>query len=116
VLLVACAGEQVVGFTAVGPSSDKDADEAAGELLTLGVHPDARRCGHGSRLLNAAVDTLRGKGFSSVSVWLLAQDEDTRGFLTAAGFSPDSAFRDRVVDADGALAREVRLIADISPE
>jgi ribosomal protein S18 acetylase RimI-like enzyme len=116
VLLVACAGEQVVGLAAVGPSSDKDAGDTSGELLTLGVHPDARRCGHGSRLLNAAVDTLRGKGFSSVSVWLLAQDEDTRGFLTAAGFSPDSAYRDRVVDADGALAREVRLIADISPE
>ena len=116
VLLVACAGEQVVGFAAVGPSSDKDADKASGELLTLGVHPDARHGGHGSRLLNAAVDTLRGKGFSSVSVWLLAQDEDTRAFLTAAGFSPDSAYRDRVVDADGALAREVRLIADISPE
>jgi ribosomal protein S18 acetylase RimI-like enzyme len=116
VLLVACAGKQVVGLAAVGPSSDKDAGDTSGELLTLGVHPDARRCGHGSRLLNAAVDTLRGKGFSSVSVWLLAQDEDTRGFLTAAGFSPDSAFRDRVVDADGALAREVRLIADISPE
>jgi GNAT superfamily N-acetyltransferase len=116
VLLVACAGEQVVGLAAVGPSSDKDAGDTSGELLTLGVHPDARRCGHGSRLLNAAVDTLRGKGFSSVSVWLLAQDEDTRGFLAAAGFSPDSAYRDRVVDAEGAVAREVRLIADISPE
>ena len=30
-----------------------------GELSALGVHPEARRVGHGSRLLNAAVDTLR---------------------------------------------------------
>ena len=114
VLLVGCAGEQVVGFAAVGPSVDPDADETSGELLTLGVHPDARRSGHGSRLLNAAVDTLRGKGFRSMSAWLLAGDEDTRAFLTAAGLSPDSAYRDRVIDADGTVAREVRLIADLS--
>ena len=33
---------------------------AAASCCALGVHPDARRQGHGSRLLNAAVDTLRG--------------------------------------------------------
>jgi len=113
VLLVGCAGEQVVGFAAVGPSADPDADQTSGELLTLGVHPDARRSGHGSRLLNAAVDTLRGKGFRSMSAWLLAADQDTRAFLTTAGLSPDSAYRDRVIDADGKVAREVRLTADL---
>ena len=115
-LLVGCAGEQVVGFAAVGPSVDPDADETSGELLALGVHPDARRSGHGSRLLNAAVDTLRGKGFHSMSAWLLAGDEDTRAFLTAAGLSPDSAYRDRVIDVDGKVAREVRLTADLSQD
>jgi ribosomal protein S18 acetylase RimI-like enzyme len=114
VLLVGCAGEQVVGFAAVGPSTDRDATETSGEVLALGVHPDARRSGHGSRLLNAAVDTLRGKGFDSMCVWLLARDEDTRVFLTAAGLSPDGAYRDRLIDPDGTQAREVRLTADLS--
>jgi len=114
VLLVGCAGEQVVGFAAVGPSVDPDATETSGEVLALGVHPDARRSGHGSRLLNAAVDTLRGKGFDTLSIWILASDEATRAFLTTAGLSPDSAYRDRVIDADGKVAREVRLTADLS--
>ena len=114
VLLVGCAGEQVVGFAAVGPSADADATETSGEVLALGVHPDARRSGHGSRLLNAAVDTLRGKGFDTISTWILANDEATRAFLTAAGLSPDSAFRDRVIDVDGTVAREVRLSANLS--
>jgi GNAT superfamily N-acetyltransferase len=100
----------------VGPSVDPDATEKSGEVLALGVHPDARRSGHGSRLLNAAVDTLRGKGFDSLSVWLLAGDEHTRAFLTTAGLSPDGAYRDRVIDPDGALAREVRLTADLTPQ
>jgi ribosomal protein S18 acetylase RimI-like enzyme len=114
VLLVGCAGAQVVGFAAVSPSTDPDATETSGEVLALGVHPDARRSGHGSRLLNAAVDTLRDKGFGSMSVWLLACDEDTRTFLTAAGLSPDGAYRDRVIDVERTLAREVRLTADLS--
>lgn len=114
VLLVGCAGEQVVGFAAVGPSAD--ATDTSGEVLALGVHPDARRSGHGSRLLNAAVDTLRGKGFDAISIWILARDEATRAFLTAAGLSPDSAFRDRVVDADGTVAREVRLTAHLAQD
>jgi GNAT superfamily N-acetyltransferase len=114
VLLVACAGEQIVGFVAVGPSVDPDASETSGEVLAFGVYPDARNGGHGSRLLNAAVDTLRGKGFESVSTWILATDEATRAFLLAAGLSPDSAFRDRIIDVDGSVAREVRLTADLS--
>lgn len=116
VLLVACAGEQVVGFAAVGPSVDPDAHESTGEVLALGVHPDGRRSGHGSRLLNAAVDTLRGKGFDSLSAWILASDEDTRAFLAAAGLTPDSAYRDRVIDAERTLAREVRLTAQLSQD
>lgn len=113
-LLVACAGEQVVGFASIGPSQDPDASPETGELSVLGVHPQARRSGHGSRLLNAAVDTLRGAGAEALSTWVLATDEETRAFLAAAGLHPDGAYRDRVVSPDGATAREVRLVADIT--
>lgn len=110
-LLVACAGEQVVGVAAVGPSQDPDAGPARGEVTLLGVHPGARRQGHGSRLLNAAVDVLREAGAEDVATWLPADDAAGRAFLLAAGLSPDGAHRDRVVSADGATLREVRLVA-----
>ena len=112
-LLAACAGEQVVGFASVGPSQDPDASALTGELTAIAVHPQARRVGHGSRLLNAAVDTLRGAGADTIHAWLLASDEQTRGFFVRAGLSPDGAFRDRVVSPDGRTAREVRLVAAI---
>ncbi len=108
-LLVACAGEQVVGAVAVGPAQDPDAEPAWAEVTLLAVHPDARRQGHGSRLLNAAVDVLREAGAEAVTAWLLADDEATRGFLAASGFGPDGAYRDRVVSPDGGTLREVRL-------
>ena len=112
-LLAACAGDQVVGFASIGPSQDPDASPETGELSALGVHPEARRVGHGSRLLNAVVDTLRGAGATRLHTWVLASDEATRGFLLASGLGPDGAFRDRVVSRDGDTAREVRLVADL---
>ena len=113
-LLVACAGEQVVGFAAVGPSSDPDAHDIDGELLVLGVHPEARGAGHGSRLVNAAVDTARGAGFTALRGWLLGTDERTRAFLGAAGLEADGAYRDRVVGpTETDVAREVRVVGSI---
>ena len=113
VLLVACAGEQVVGFAAVGASNDADADPGTAELLVLGVHPDARRQGHGSRLLHAVVDTTRARGRSELAAWVLAGDDATRGFLTAAGMVADGAHRERVVSQDGGTTGEIRLSAAV---
>jgi ribosomal protein S18 acetylase RimI-like enzyme len=117
-LLVACAGEQVVGAAAIGPSQDPDAGPATGEVTLLAVHPQARRQGHGSRLLNAGVDLLREAGADSVAAWLLADDEQGRAFLAFSGFGPDGAYRDRVVSPDGQTLREVRLSAalDLPPD
>ncbi len=115
-LLVACAGDQVVGLAAIGPSQDPDAGSAAGEVTVLAVHPDARRQGHGSRLLNASVDLLAEAGAESVTLWLLTDDERTRAFLAASGFAPDGAFRDRVVSPAGDTLREVRLTAELGED
>jgi GNAT superfamily N-acetyltransferase len=113
VLLVACAGEQVVGLAAVGASSDPDADDSTAELLVLAVHPDARRQGHGSRLLHAVVDTARARGRDRLTAWALASAGEVRAFLVAAGLDSDGAHRQRVVGPDGETAEEVRLSASL---
>lgn len=115
-LLVACAGPQVVGYLALGPAEEEPGVdvERSGAVYDGGVHPDARGAGHGSRLLNAAVDTLRAghDDLAAVVVWVRAEAEGTLGFLQAAGFAPDGAWRDRVVGEDGRTTREVRLVAE----
>lgn len=113
-LLVACAGEEVVGFAAIGPSADPDATDVDAELLVAGVRPEARRGGHGSRLLNATVDTAGLTGFARVRTWLLESDRSTRAFLEAAGFIPDGARRERVTGPEeGDIAGELRLTVDV---
>ena len=120
-VMVATAGPEVVGFVAFGPSSDADAaapgvDEPDAEIVTLLVLPAARRTGHGSRLLNATVDTLRENGFGLVRTWVPEPDKERVDFLRAAGFAPDGAAR--VLDAgDGAsTVRELRLSARIDDQ
>lgn len=112
-LLVACAADEVVGFVAIGPSQDPDAGQTTGEITALGVHPHHRRQGHGSRLLNAAVDILREAGAEHVAAWCLVEHEGVRSFLTGSGLMPDGAFRDRVVSPEDDTAREVRLVATL---
>ncbi|MCE0485348.1 GNAT family N-acetyltransferase [Ornithinimicrobium sediminis] len=113
--LVACAGDQVVGLAALGPADPGEAGlpEGAGELLVLGVHPDARRQGHGSRLLNATADTLRAHDHRAVVAWVPAGDEATRAFLGTGGLQPDGAWRERVVGPAGETLREIRVVADL---
>ena len=86
-VLVAVAEGQVVGLATTLPSQDPDADPGAdGAIDELVVDPTARRRGHGSRLLNACVDTLRADGFVRVRHWLRADDDLRRAFLTDATF------------------------------
>lgn len=112
-VMVGCAGDQVVGLVALGPAPEEEAGlpERCGQVLEMSVHPDARRQGHGSRLLNAAGDTLRAHDHTSLACWVRADDEPTRAFLATGGLEPDGAWRERVVGPQGQTLREIRVLA-----
>jgi GNAT superfamily N-acetyltransferase len=116
-VLVACAGPAVVGVAALGPAEDGDLDvRVDAEIGVLLVAPDARRHGHGSRLLMAAVDHLRGDGFERAYAWLPADDLAARAFLVGSGWAPDGAHRGLDLRGDGAVVvTQVRLHTDIRP-
>ena len=106
---------QVVGFATTVPSDDADADPRAdGAVGEFVVDRPAQRRGHGSRLLNAAADTLRADGFTRARWWLDSTDDITRGFLTGAGWEPDGAHREIGTEDGGYRIKQVRLHVDIS--
>jgi len=114
-LLVAINGSGVItGAATIGPCRDGDLASGAptGEIGLFIIDPAHRGLGHGSRLLSAAVDHLRGSGCADVVTWTPLVDEPRRAFFTTAGFGPDSAYRDR--DLGENVLREVRLISDIT--
>jgi GNAT superfamily N-acetyltransferase len=107
--LVALERNRVVGFAITTPATDPDTDPASdGELMELTVDEDERAQGHGSRLLQAAADTMFADRFTRAVAWLVAGDDTGRGFLTAAGWAPDTAHR--TLDLDGSGAHQVRQV------
>lgn len=112
-VLVALERNDVRGFALTQPSPDPDADPVAdGEIAELTVDPAHVREGHGSRLVHAAVDTLRSDRFTRALVWVSSTDDARRGFLTDAGFAPDGAHRELDLHGDGTVTvKQVRLHA-----
>ena len=98
-VLVACDGPTVVGVVSVAPvptSEDRPFDAPGGAILALEVEPTRWCVGHGSRLLAAAVDTLREDGADQVHTWVLDGDNARAQFLSSAGLGPDDVVRELV--------------------
>ena len=110
-VLVALERNRVTGFVLTSAARDPDCDPVAdGELSELTVEPAERGKGHGSRLLQAAVDTLVADRFTRAVAWLVAADDGTRRFLTDAGWAPDTAHRELDLDGTGTTTvKQVRL-------
>lgn len=109
-VLVAVEDTRVVGFAALGPSDDPDAEAGTDGLVAeFVVDPQAQRRGHGSRLLNACVDTLAADGFTRATWWAHASDDVLRRFLTDAGWAADGAHTEVAVAEGGPSLKLVRL-------
>ncbi|WP_229660601.1 GNAT family N-acetyltransferase [Marmoricola endophyticus] len=114
-VLVALERSTVTGFALTGPSADPDLDPVAdGELSDLTVDPEHRRDGHGSRLMQAGVDTLVADRFTRATTWVNAADDATRALLSSAGWAADGAHRELDLRGDGEVrVKQVRLHAAI---
>ncbi|MDZ5663857.1 GNAT family N-acetyltransferase [Nocardioides sp. zg-1308] len=110
-VLVALERNRVVGFALTSAAADPDCDPVAdGELSELTLDPTERGKGHGSRLLQAAVDTLSADRFTRAVSWVNAADDALRTFLTDAGWAPDTAHRELDLDGTGSTTvKQVRL-------
>ena len=114
-VLAAVADDRVVGFAAIGPSADPDAEPGAdGVVAEFTVDPSAQRRGHGSRLLHACVDTLRADGFTRGTWWVRSTDDALRDFLIAGGWAADGSHQEVGTDNDRARVKLIRLHTDIS--
>lgn len=115
-VLVALERNRVVGFAITSPAADPDCDPVAdAELAELTVDPAERGKGHGSRLLQAAVETMQADRFSRAVLWAMAADDSLRAFLVGAGWAADGAHRELDLDGEGTVrVKQVRLHTDIA--
>lgn len=108
-VLVALERADVRGFALVHPSYDPDGDQISdGEVGEFIVDAAHQRAGHGSRLLQAAMDTLAADKFTRAVWWVGTTDDALRTFVTASGWEPDGAYRELGAET-GATVKQVRL-------
>jgi ribosomal protein S18 acetylase RimI-like enzyme len=84
--LVADVDGEVVGFVAVGPAHDDDAD---GEVYAIYVRPDRWDTGVGWELMQAGEERLRELGHSSVVLWVFEDNPRARRFYKRSGWAAD---------------------------
>ena len=110
-VLVALERNRVCGFAITCPAGDPDSDPIAdGELRELTIDPEERSKGHGSRLVQAAADTMAADRFTRAVTWVPATDDALRSFLTGAGWAADGAHRELELDDSGDVRmKQVRL-------
>ncbi|MGW5050030.1 N-acetyltransferase family protein [Actinokineospora sp. NPDC004072] len=121
-VLVATEGRWVVGFCSAGPSPESESAAADGSpapdaatvglVATLLVEPRWGRRGHGTRLLAAAVDALRGAGMTRAIAWTPEQNTAGKRFYQRAGWTPDGVLR--TLDAGGRPLREIRFTGPVA--
>jgi L-amino acid N-acyltransferase YncA len=97
----------IVGFSALGPSRDADANPNTAEVGAIYVHPEKWGKGIGRALLSASLDHVRKCKFDQVTLWVLEANQRARSFYESFGFIQDGAMKD---DDDGKsfAVREVR--------
>jgi ribosomal protein S18 acetylase RimI-like enzyme len=87
-VLVAEHEGRVIGYVYAGiePLSWKELRDQAGFIHDLVVDPNDRHAGAGSRLLEAAVEWMRGRGMPRVMLWTAEQNEGGQRLFARSGF------------------------------
>lgn len=116
-VMVALERNTVVGFAITGPSPDPDSDPAVDGVITeLTIDPPKRSQGHGSRLMNACIDTLAADGFTRATMWVASQADEFRRFLTEIGWEADGAHRTlELFDSHDVQLKQIRLHTAVEP-
>lgn len=83
-IIVACDGNEIVGFAAGGRSRDS-ADKFEGEIGAIYILEHYQRMGIGRRLMSAAVEHLFDAGIASMIIWVLRENNNAIRFYESLG-------------------------------
>ena len=100
-------GGSPVGFVAVGPASEEDAQEdvRTGEVAALYLVETAWGAGLGRKMLAVGTDCLVRRGFAGAVLWVLRDNERARRFYEKQGWSFDEGEKDCFGGADAPALR-----------
>jgi len=83
----------VVGFCSLAPCRDPDSAPSMGEITAIYLCPTHWRRGLGRDLVAAALARSRERGYRTLSLWVLRENQRARSFYEAVGFLLDGGER-----------------------
>ena len=110
---VADCESEITGWVAFDASRDPDAKPTVGEIQAIYVAPEHWSTGTGRELWKIARARLVERGFASVTLWVLEQNERAARFYRMAGFVADPASR-MEISIGGKNVWEVRYACALS--
>jgi ribosomal protein S18 acetylase RimI-like enzyme len=106
-LWVAEQDSKILGWVAFGPSRDDDASSSVGEVEAIYILPNNWRQGVGRGLWLVAQNRLMARNFTTVTLWVLVDNERAIHFYLTIGLSP-SHYAERASERDGKVLTEAR--------
>lgn len=97
---------RIAGFAVVGHSRETNTAPRTGELCGLYVLKAFQGRGGGQQLLDASLTRLKLVGYRHCILWVLAENQNARGFYEKNGFLPDGAVQYPNL---GGLVTEIRM-------
>lgn len=89
--LIMLDGEKIIGTSSFCPSRFADM-AGCGEIISIYLLPEYIGKGCGTRLLRAAVDSLRQMGFDQIFLYVLEENQRARQFYEKFGFEPSGKY------------------------
>lgn len=111
-LLVGKDGCDVLGWVAFGACRDQDARPFQAEIWAIYIAPTDWSSGIGRQLWQQARDMLFQQGYSTCSLWVLAENERAIRFYRSIGFVADDIAA-RQIELGGRLLQQGRYVCRI---
>lgn len=109
--LVAECGGRLVAFLLLGPTPDDDHDPAeTGSVLAVHVDPDVTGRGVGASLLQSAMETLAGSGYTLATLWVVDRNDRARHFYERLGWVHDGTSRVESLAVEGERGDDVTVV------
>jgi ribosomal protein S18 acetylase RimI-like enzyme len=93
---------RIVGFVATGPPEEEGEER---ELYAIYVLPEAWGTAAGSGLMQAAVESMRGRGAADAILWVLEDNPRARRFYEREGWYADGSAESEYLGLTVPLAR-----------
>lgn len=114
-VLVAAAGEEVVGYLILGPWLALESAAHVAELRGLAVLPEHQGKGIGGRLVEAAIERARADSIRRLVLRVLSTNPAARRLYERHGFEVEGAYREAFL-LEGAYVDDQLMALDLSTQ